>query len=199
MPETVTSADELAQRIRLLSAQRDVTVVAIAGYGGSGKSTLARALVARLPEAARIRGDDFLDPLGSRERSDDWAALHRDELGAVLDALRAGEPARFRPVDWSTGGRQPERTAPAAAIQLVDAVGLLHPELLPRIDLAVWVDVPLEVATARGMRRDRQAGNDHDALWREVWAQNERGFDARHRPRERADVRFVDGQAPAGG
>lgn len=191
----ITDAGELAERIRHIAAQRDVLVVGISGYGGSGKSTLARRLQALLPEAARVRGDDFLDPLGSRERSDEWDALLRDELAIVLGTLRAGEAAECRPVDWATGGRQPERTLPTARIQLIDAVGLLHPQLLPLLDLTVWVDVPLAVASERGMRRDRAAGDDHDALWREVWVPNERGFAQRHRPREAADVRFV-AQAP---
>ncbi|SFS09520.1 Uridine kinase [Agrococcus baldri] len=195
MAETVTGADELAQRIRQLGEQGAVTVVGIAGYGGSGKSTLARALQALLPGAARVRGDDFLDPLGSRERSDEWAALHRDELASVLEAMGAGRPAMVHPVDWATGGRQPARTQEPAPIVLVDAVGLLHPVLLPLLDLTVWVDVPLAESMERGMRRDREAGADHDTLWREVWAPNERGFDARHRPREAADVRIVP-QAP---
>lgn len=192
---TVTGPDELAERIRRLAEQRDVVVVGIAGYGGSGKSTLARALQARLPEAARVRGDDFLDPVGSRSRSDGWDALRRDELASVLEAMRAGRPAMFHPVDWTTGGRQPARTQAPAPIVLVDAVGLLHPVLVPLLDLTVWVDVPLDEATERGMRRDREAGNDHDALWREVWAPNERGFDARHRPRERAELLVVSGAA----
>lgn len=192
---TVTGVDELAERIRRLAEQRDVLVIGIAGYGGSGKSTLARALLARLPGAARVRGDDFLDPLGSRERSDEWAALLRDELALALGRLRAGTPAEFRPVDWVSGGRQAVRSLPPAPIQLVDAVGLLHPQLLPLLELTVWVDVSLAEATARGMRRDRDAGDDHDALWREVWSQNERGFDERFRPREAADLRFVP-QAP---
>jgi uridine kinase len=172
-------------------AERRVVVVGIAGFGGAGKSTLARALAERLPEARRVRGDDFLDPHGSRQRSDDWSPLLREELGAVLDALRDGRPAEFRPVDWVTGGRQPPRVAPAAPAQLVDAVGLLHPDLLPRLDLTVWVDVPLEEAMERGMRRDRQAGADHDALWREVWAPTDRAFAERFHPREAADIRFV--------
>ena len=41
------------------------------------------------------------------------------------------------------------------------------------------------------MRRDRQAGDDHDALWREVWAPTDRAFAERFRPREAADIRFV--------
>lgn len=190
MPETVTSLDDLAERIRRLTAQRAPVVVGIAGYGGSGKSTLARALLARLPEATRVRGDDFLDPVRSMRRSDAWEALRRDELASMLETLGAGRPAIFLPADWATGGRQEARTQPPAPIVLVDAVGLLHPVLLPLLDLTVWVDVPLETATERGMRRDRQAGNDHDALWREVWSPNDRGFDERHRPRDIAEVRF---------
>lgn len=189
MSAVVRSAVELAERIRTLMEQRAVVVVGIAGYGGSGKSTLARALQPLLP-AERVRGDDFLDPLGSRERSDDWGALHRAELAGVLEALGTGRHAAFRPVDWTTGGRGVERVVRPARVQLVDAVGLLHPTLLPHLDLAVWVDVPLEVATERGMRRDRVAGNHHDELWREVWAPTEAAFDGRFRPREHADVLY---------
>ena len=104
----VTSVDALAERIRARIAEQGVVIVGIAGFGGSGKSTLARALAERLPEARRVRGDDLLDPIASRERSDDWSALLRDELRGVLDELRAGRPAELAP---STG----RRAAAAAA------------------------------------------------------------------------------------
>ncbi len=42
--------------------------------------------------------------------------------------------------------------------------------------------------TQRGMRRDAEHGRDHTALWHEVWVPNERDFEARFSPRERADV-----------
>ena len=40
------------------------------------------------------------------------------------------------------------------------------------------------------MRRDQVAGLDHDALWRGVWAANDREFEEVFAPAEHADVRF---------
>lgn len=55
-------------------------VVGISGFGGAGKSTLARALVDALPDAVRMRGDDFLDPQRVHRRSADWDGVERARL-----------------------------------------------------------------------------------------------------------------------
>lgn len=163
-------------------------VVGISGYGGSGKSTLARALVAALPGAERLRGDDFLDPHRVHERSPDWDGVERERLATeVLRPFRAGEDTRFRRFDWDTGRLRDPEPLPRTDLLVVDVVGLFHPATLPLLDVTVWCDVDLTTATGRGMARDRAAGNDHDLLWRDVWAPNERDFERAFAPRAAAD------------
>jgi uridine kinase len=176
----------IVERITAFSDRR--VTVGVSGFGGSGKSTLARELVARIPQAARIRGDDFLDPVRSHQRSDDWDGMERVRLRReVLDPFRAGEPSHFRRYDWSAGRLGDPEPLPTAPVLIVDAIGLLHPELDGALDLTVWMDVDLATATSRGTRRDRAQGSDHEALWNDVWVPNELDFAARFDPRARAD------------
>jgi hypothetical protein len=105
----------------------------------------------------------------------------------VLDPFRAGEPSEFRRYDWSVGRLGEPEPVPTARVLIVDAVGLLHPELEGAFDVTIWVDVDLETATARGKLRDREQSSDHDALWDEVWVPTELAFLARFDPRARAD------------
>ncbi|RIJ53494.1 phosphoglycerate transporter [Clavibacter lycopersici] len=171
-------------------------VVGVSGYGGSGKSTLARHLAASLPGSVRLRGDDFLDPSRSHRRSSHWHGVDRLRLvDEVLDPLRSGRPSAFRRYDWGRRQLGPFEPLPATDLLVVDLIGLLHPEARPWIDLAVWCDVDLATASARGMERDARLGREHAALWRDVWIPNERDFDAGFAPRQAADVLVAD--APA--
>ncbi|UOW04478.1 phosphoglycerate transporter [Clavibacter michiganensis subsp. michiganensis] len=185
---------ELTRHVRAMRVATDrPLVVGVSGYGGSGKSTLARVLTAALPGSVRLRGDDFLDPSRSHRRSPDWDGVDRLRLvEEALDPLRSGRGGAFRRYDWgrrALGG--PERL-PETDLLVVDLIGLLHPETRPWIDLAVWCDVDLETASARGMARDARLGRDHDALLRDVWIPNERDFDAGFAPRASADVLLPD-------
>jgi uridine kinase len=182
---------DAVDRIHRLSGR---VIVGISGFGGSGKSTLARSLNTAIPGSARIRGDDFLDPDLSHERSTDWDGVDRLRLRReVLDPFRDGRPGTFRRFDW--GGRRlgPAEPIPDVDVLLIDAIGLFHPELDGALDLTVWVDLDLAVATERGKTRDRELGRDHDHLWDGVWVPNERDFVARFNPRERSDLLFHSG------
>ena len=164
--------------------------IGVSGYGGSGKSTTARMLEAELPSAYRLRGDDFLEPSISHAVSVDWAGVDRERLiDTVLAPFRRGEPVRFRRYDWSrrTLGEEVE-PLPQCDYLIVDLVGLFHPDLLPFLDAAVWVDVDLPTATARGKARDNASGSSHDQLWDDVWVPNERAFERRYAPRSAATI-----------
>ncbi len=164
-------------------------VVGISGYGGSGKSTLARALVDCLPSAARIRGDDFLDPVRSHQRSTDWGGVERRRLAdEVLLPFRERRPSNFRRYDWEVGALGDPEPVPRCDVIIVDLIGLFHPEMLDAFDLTVWCDVDLDTAQERGMRRDAELGRDHRRLWTEVWVPNERDFEARFAPRALAEI-----------
>ncbi|MDA3804061.1 MULTISPECIES: uridine kinase family protein [unclassified Clavibacter] len=183
-------AFELARQVTALRAAADrPIVVGVSGYGGSGKSTLARQLTAALPGAVRLRGDDFLDPTRSHRRSSDWDGVERTRLvEEVLGPLRSGRPGSFRRYDWGRRALGAPEPLPGTDLLVVDVIGLLHPEARAGIDLAVWCDVDLATASARGMARDARLGRDHVALWHEVWIPNERDFDTRFAPRATADV-----------
>lgn len=173
------------------AADRPV-VVGVSGYGGSGKSTLARSIVAALPGAVRLRGDDFLDPARSHRRSTDWDGVERERLlEEVLDPLRGRRTGTFRRYDWSRRTLGEPEPIPRTDLLVVDLIGLIHPVTRPALDLAVWCDVDLPTASARGRARDARLGRDHVALWREIWIPNERDFDARFAPRASADVRVA--------
>ncbi len=166
-------------------------VVGVSGFCGSGKSTLARELVAEIPGAVRMRGDDFLDPARSHERSTDWDGVERDRLvREVLRPFRAGEPGEFRRYDWSLRRLGEPESLPVADVMVVDLIGLFHPDSLPSLDLSVWCDVELDTAQQRGMARDRALGRDFDRLWTEVWIPNERDFVDRFDPRGAAEVLY---------
>jgi uridine kinase len=190
-------ATELARHVAVLRAAADrPLVVGVSGYGGSGKSTLARSLAGALPGAVRLRGDDFLDPSRSHRRSPDWDGVYRLRLvEEVLDPFRSGRGGAFRRYDWSRHQLGLPEPLPETDVLVVDLIGLLHPEARPWIDLAVWCDVDLETASARGMARDARLGRDHVALWHDVWIPNERDFDARFAPRAAADVLLDAGPA----
>jgi uridine kinase len=197
----VATFDELLHAIDAVRAQRTRTVVGVSGFGGAGKSTLARRLVDTVRGSARMRGDDFVDPTLAGERSTDWSAVERMRLRSeVVDPFRAGTPSTFRRYDWLTAALASAEPLPAAEVLVVDAVGLFHPDLDGALDLRVWVDVELDVATVRGKARDHRSGKDHDRLWEDVWTPNERDFAERFHPRDAADVLYVpDGDPDPGG
>jgi uridine kinase len=127
-------------------------------------------------------------------RGDDWPCYDRDRLIAqVLAPARAGATITYQGWDWQNAVPGRWETVPPCRYLLVEGVSALHPPLLPYYDLTVWIDCPLEEATERGLRRDRDEFGVPDAArhWYERWMPNERDYMAKYRPDLSATVRVT--------
>ncbi len=167
-------------------------VIAISGYGGSGKSTLATKLKEQLGDAQVIAADDFI--IGRTEHradnSGEWSSYdHARLVGQVLEPALQGKHIRYQAYDWPND-KLVWRTVPRSMLLIIEGVSILRPELLSYYDYKIWVNCPLEVATKRGMQRDRAWGANHDDLWLNVWAPTQRDLMAKYRPDLSADIQF---------
>ena len=195
MVEGAQVSDDIDRLIGLIEQKREERdrpiVVGVSGYAGSGKSTLVRSIAERREAMVRLRGDDFLDPSRSHQRSPDWDGVERERLvREVLAPFRERRPSSFRRFDWSRRALAEPEPIPVAEVLIVDLIGLFHPDVLPSLDLSIWVDASLKVAQDQGMQRDLAMGRDHDRLWRDVWVPNEIDFERGFAPRDHANVHY---------
>jgi len=161
-------------------------LVGIDGRGGAGKSTLAAGLVAAVPGAVGVHGDDraWHEPMFG------WSRLLRDE---VLVPLRCGRAVSCRPPAWEhhdrAGRISVEHTVPMV---VVEGTGTTPAALADLYDATIWVQSDFAEAERRGLERDVADGTNGDAqearaFWDE-WMQAERAHLVADRPWERADL-----------
>lgn len=159
-------------------------LVCVDGPAGSGKTTLAAWVAAAAPDAVVVHMDDLFEG---------WTGLPAVEaqLGTLLPPLAAGRVGRYRRWDWHESrwaGSVEVRPAPLLVIEGVGSGSLVA---APFTTVLVWVEAPYDLRMRRGLERD---GDAFAPYW-ESWAAAEVDHFARHRTRERADVR-VDGAGP---
>jgi uridine kinase len=168
-------------------------LVAIDGRSGAGKSTLADAVAAEL-DAAVIRGDDFnagrssaewdaMSPLERVDRCMDW----RRQI-PVLEALRGGLSATWRPYDWEADdGRLAQQLHSCTPEQVVilDGAYSARPEFGDLLDMRVLLDVPHEVRRQRLRLRE---GENYRAEWEARWASAEEYYFERVMPPDAFDL-----------
>lgn len=149
-------------------------VVAIDGRSGSGKSTLATELATVVP-AVILDGDAFFaggvsvrddEPRTRAAECIDWQRQR-----VVLEALRAGSSATYRPFDWDafdgTLSTRSVTIAPSGVV-IVEGVYSARPELADLVDLRVLLEVPDAVRIGRLRSREGEIGP-----WEEQWHEAE--------------------------
>jgi uridine kinase len=155
------------------------TRVAVEGITGAGKTTFARELAEAVAATGRparaLTMDGWHHPRQHRRRQGRLSAdgyyedaydhvAFRDE---VLVPLGGETPHAFRPaiIDLATDQAvHPELVAVAPdEVVLVDGSFLGKPLLHDHWDLRIWLDVPFEVAQARGVSRDAELLGGTDA------------------------------------
>lgn len=157
---------DISTRLRALIEERGVRILGISGPPGSGKSTVARELVRKDTDGVVISMDDFYLSKAERERRDlAWRGPPGShDLAAMIDVLRrikdADTPITMPRFDPSTDDRTANlvlTTAPRLAIVEGFYLGYArdgYEDLLPFIDLLVFLDVDVAVAKERRFARE---------------------------------------------
>lgn len=153
-------------------------IVAVDGRSSSGKTSLAARLEAAVPGAATVHTDD----VAWWQSMFDWAGLLAE---GVLEPVRRGGSAAYRPPAWDERGRTGAITVPAgAALMIVEGVGAGRRELAALLDAVVYVQCDLDERD----RRDavRVAAGEITPADHAAWMAEEHPFVAAQCPWERA-------------
>jgi uridine kinase len=168
-----------ARRVLQLARSRPPTLgvgrlICVDGPSGSGKTTLATAL-----GAPTVHMDELIEG---------WSGLRTvdAQLEGLLRPQVAGEPGTYRRYDWHAGEYAETVVVPPAPLLVLEGVGAGSLVVADLVTVLVWIEAPLEVRMARGIERD---GDAFAPYW-EAWAVEEADHFARHRTRERADLRL---------
>lgn len=196
MPESIT-LNTLKETIKERSKDANSYVIAVSGFGGSGKSTLAKTLSEHLQNTTIIHVDDFivhrLSGRSDRWLSIDWMRLQKE----VLEPVRSGKGTiTYGIYDWKTNTIHQEQHASVKKYVIIEGVGLIREEFTPYVDLTVWIDIPLEVASNRGKKRDVEeyGAIENEILWDEVWTPNDKDYFETCRPDTKADFLLTQEQ-----
>lgn len=149
-------------------------LVGIDGRSGAGKSTFGAALAAA-SRARLIDGDAFYagglhirnDPPQQRAE----ACIDRPKLRGVLEDLRSGRTATFRPFDWDAfDGRlsdHPVTVAPGEVV-IVEGVYSCHPDFTDLLDVRILLATAEPLRLQRLLQREGELGP-----WERQWHEAE--------------------------
>lgn len=174
----------LAEHVR--ARPGPVRLVGIDGCGGAGKSTFAARLSRALDDAPVVHTDDF----ASHDVPTEWWPRM---LAEVIEPLLRGEPASYRPYDWTARRFVDDciNVQPTDVV-LVEGVGATRKAWRDQLAMRIWVDCPRDVRIRRGIERD---GEELREFWLD-WMRAEDAYLEAEHPYAYADI-AVDGASPA--
>ena len=179
-------SEDILQKISSLPKP---AIVGISGFGGSGKSTVAKLLGDCL--GAPVVGVDSFQKKGAFTTKFslwdimDFARLEKE----VLQPFSKGSNVTYKHFDAEKELLLNTVTIENHGLLIVEGVGLFRPELLKYFSYKIWLDMPMEMAIARGKKRDREEyGNPTDELWDGVWKDNDLEYMKEYKPKESADI-----------
>lgn len=188
-PQRQGSICELVAAIKSQTLGPKCTVIAISGFVGAGKSTTARKLSADLDDAQIICIDEFI--VNHMEDNPhcwdgvDWLRLKNEVLFPANDGCDSIEYGVY---DWTENIILKHQRFPIPKFLIVEGVGLLRPELMPYFNHTIWLDVPIEIAGARAIKRDKEKYHiESDEYWINSWSVNDREYFDLYKPIELAD------------
>ena len=141
-------------------------IVAISGFGGSGKSTIAHKIAAELQ--APVIGVDSFWQSTTCTTYQYWEVVDFDRLvREILQPFSAGSAElRYGEFDWEKNEVSSQKTIPATDFLIIEGIGVFRPDLMQYFSYTIWIECPLEIAIARGKKRDRdEYGVPQDELW----------------------------------
>lgn len=135
-------------------------IIGICGLSGSGKSSVTRAVLDRFPgKISYLEHDMYYFAKKDRpviQNFDHPSALETSLLIKHINDLRAGKSVERPTYDFKISDRSDKtQTIDPKPILIVEGLLLFNiPEIMPLLDLRIYVDVPLDVAIIRRIKRD---------------------------------------------
>ena len=135
-------------------------IIGISGLSGCGKSSVSKAILKRFPSKAGVLEHDMYYHSKKNRPTitnfDHPDALETNLLIQHLSELRNNRPIERPIYDFKTSDRLPETvTIQPSPIMVVEGLLIFCiPELMPFFDLRLFVDVPLDIAIIRRIKRD---------------------------------------------
>jgi uridine kinase len=177
--------DAVARQIAALPTGDTAVLIGIEGFGGSGKSTFAARLSEVLPDAAVVPMDAFIVKEQVLHPWDAGAFDHARLVREVLEPAQRGATVEYHVLDWASSTLVGPVVVPPSRYLIVEGISAFLPPAGGYYQYRIWVDVPADVAKARG--RDRDRGTENEQHW-DLWSQNDVDYLRRYRSMESADA-----------
>lgn len=115
----------------------------------------------------------------------DWEKLEEQ----AIKVTKTTDKLTSRIYDWGSNRAVFEEIPVDKYIIFEGSIWLLQEKYKPYFDLTIWVDVPQDIANARGKSRDNvEYGVNNDDLWDNVWGPREKESYNRLQPAKHADI-----------